>query len=310
MSGDSSKGTLTLDAVISAAERARVEKALEGTLSDLLAAVPAAVTAPIRYALGAGGKRLRPVLCMAAYRAVQSGGEVPAAAYDLGVALELIHTYSLMHDDLPSMDDDELRRGRPTVHRVYGVAAATAAGAALIPLAFEVLERAGRRLGLAPACRLDLHRELARAAGASGMVGGQVLDLEAEGRALSLGELEAVHRRKTGALFAAALRLGARAAGGSPEAVEALGQVGLALGLAFQITDDVLDETGESVVLGKVAGRDRERAKATFPALLGVTEARRRAAAAAAEALDGLERAGVADVWLTPLIHFAVERDR
>ncbi len=298
-------------------ERAAVEAARAQLVDDLLRDAPATMAEPMLYALDAGGKRLRPVLCVAGYRAARSSagpgawdGEVPWGIYAIACAVEFIHTYSLIHDDLPCMDDDDLRRGRPTTHRVFGEAEAIAAGAAFIPLAALAVDRGGEALGLGPIPRMRMLRELCAAAGAGGMVGGQVLDLEAEGRTVSLEGLEAVHRRKTGALLAVAPRLGGIAAGASEEIVSALGRYGERLGLAFQIADDVLDVSGSTEALGKTAGRDQDLAKATYPALLGLDEARRRAVAEADAAVAELRRAGVISPALEALARYAVERDR
>jgi geranylgeranyl diphosphate synthase, type II len=293
------------------AEQHAVDAVLEDVCGVLLDGAPTVVSAPVRHALRAGGKRLRPILCVAAWRAA-SGSETtaPAAVYHFACALELIHTYSLMHDDLPCMDDDDLRRGQPTAHRVFGEAAAAAAGASLIPLAFRLLHEAGGALGLAEQRRLASIMELARGAGGGGMVGGQWLDLAAEGRALALDELSAIHAGKTGALFTAATRLGAVAAEAGDGVVNALGDYGASLGLAFQIADDVLDETGVDAVLGKTPGKDRAREKATYPALLGLDGARARAGEAAQAAVGALRRAGVQSDVLEQLAWFAVERDR
>lgn len=261
-----------------------------------------------RYALEAGGKRLRPILCVAAYRAFRD--DAPAAVYRLAASLELIHTYSLIHDDLPSMDDDPVRRGRPATHVACGEAVATLVGAALIPLAARVALEAGRDLKLEDGVRRSLVGTLCRAAGAGGMVGGQALDLEAEGRAVTLEELEAIHRRKTGALLAAAPVLGGLAAGAGPATCDALGTYGEALGLAFQIADDILDVTGETAVLGKTAGRDTELEKATYPGLEGLDGARRRADAEVDRALRALEAGGIRSEALAALARFAVTRDR
>jgi geranylgeranyl diphosphate synthase, type II len=290
-------------------ERRRIDEALGRVCAELVECGPAAIAAPIRHSLRAGGKRLRPILCIEAFRAVRRR-DGDAALYELAAGLELLHTYSLMHDDLPCMDDDELRRGAPTAHRVFGVAAATVAGAALIALAVRCIDDAGRRLGLASERRRASIAELVHGAGAGGMVGGQLLDLQAEGRRLGRGELEAVHERKTGALFAAAARIGATAAGGSEAQIAALGRFGSALGLAFQIADDVLDEVGRTDQLGKTAGRDRALEKATFAALLGVASARATARAAAATAIGALRAADVNSPRLAELARFAAERDR
>lgn len=262
----------------------------------------------IRYALEAGGKRLRPILCVAAYQALRD--ELPAPVYRLAASLELIHTYSLIHDDLPSMDDDPVRRGRPATHVAHGEAVATLAGAALIPRAVRVVAAAARDLKLAPGVRRTLVTTLCAAAGAGGMVGGQALDLAAEGRAVGLEALERIHRRKTGALLAAAPVMGGLAAGGGTGVRDALGTYGRALGLAFQIADDILDVTGDPAVLGKTAGRDTELEKATFPSLEGLDAARRRAQAEVDRALDALEAGGIRSEALRALARFAVSRDR
>lgn len=288
--------------------RLRIEGALERAREAIVASAPAALAEPIRYALDARGKRLRPMLCVAAYEA--AGGPSNDPVYDLAAALEVVHTYSLVHDDLPCMDNDDLRRGRATLHRAFGAEAATLAGAALIPHACALLDRASCDMGLRAHHRRRLLRELTRAAGAAGMVGGQLLDLDAEGEVPGVDALQDIHRRKTGALFCASLRMGGIAAGAEDPIVDALGDCGRWLGLAFQITDDLLDETGRSDVLGKAAGRDRERAKATFPGLLGLAEARKRAEHAAARAYHALDEAGLDDPVLRGLIRFAVERNR
>jgi geranylgeranyl pyrophosphate synthase len=288
-------------------ERGAVEAAL-GRATELCWPDPASpVARAIRYALEGGGKRLRPILFVRAFRALR--GAAPDAVYDAACSIELIHTYSLVHDDLPCMDDDGLRRGRATTHRVFGTRVATVAGAAMIPAAFRVLAEGLARLG-GGAVVGPMAQELGLGAGAAGMVGGQVLDLEAEGRALDVAALDGIHRRKTGALFVSACRMGGLAAGGRTETVAALGSYGAALGLAFQVTDDILDETGETDILGKDAGRDRARGKATVPALLGLDGARQRAQRAADEAVAALARVGLRDASLEALARFAVERDR
>lgn len=293
------------------AERSAIEAARVHLADRLLAPLSPALAEPIRYALDAGGKRLRPILCVAAYRAAGGGGEPPAAVYDIACAIEFVHTYSLVHDDLPCMDDDDLRRGRPTTHRVYGVPRAVGAGAALIPLAVQALDMGGRALGLSAKERARLVHELARAAGAAGMVGGQWLDLEGEGReGVTVADLEAIHRKKTGALLAASLRLGALAAHADEAALEALDAYGHALGLAFQIADDILDLTGDPALLGKTGGRDVALGKATYPALLGLEGARERALAETNGAIEALRRGGISTPALERLARYAVERDR
>jgi geranylgeranyl pyrophosphate synthase len=300
--------TVQLEDVL-AVERRAIDLALARLRGSTIDSAPAGVAAAVAYALDAKGKRLRPILCVAAYRALRGGGGSDAI-YDVAAAIELVHTYSLVHDDLPCMDDDDLRRGRPTTHRVFGARAALVAGAAMIPHAFAALDRAGIRLGLGHEARARLAGALARGAGGGGMVGGQWLDLQAEARPVDADLLEGIHRCKTGALFEASLRMGGIAAGAEPEAVDALAGFGRALGLAFQIADDLLDVTGDSAVLGKTAGRDGALAKATFPALLGVAEARARAELAAAQAVSALDRGGIGDALLRALARFAIERNR
>jgi geranylgeranyl diphosphate synthase, type II len=262
----------------------------------------------MRYALQGGGKRLRPILCAAAYRAM--AGHPPEPLYDLAAAIELIHAYSLVHDDLPSMDDDDTRRGRPATHVVHGVAAATIAGAALIPAAFRTANSAALALELGSHPRLALVQALAAAAGGGGMVGGQVLDLEAEGRRLDLPALEVIHRRKTGALLGVAPVMGGLAARAREPALDALRVYGAALGLAFQIMDDILDVTASTAVLGKTAGRDTVLEKATFAAVAGVDAARERARREMGVALAALAAGGVESVELVALARYAIERDR
>jgi farnesyl diphosphate synthase/geranylgeranyl diphosphate synthase type II len=261
------------------AGRRAIDTALHRVLARRLPALDARLAAPIQYAIEAGGKRLRPVLCLSAYRAAGGGQASAAELIEAASALELIHTYSLLHDDLPCMDDDDYRRGRPTAHRIYGETATTLAAAAMIPLAAAVLDEGAAKLGLTPPART--------AAG-----------------------LESIHSHKTGALFGASLRIGARLARADEPVVGAFGRCGVALGLAFQVADDILDVTGRTETLGKSAGRDAEHGKATYPGLLGVEGARRRAASAAADAVSALRDAGIHDDVLEGLIEFAVSRDR
>jgi geranylgeranyl pyrophosphate synthase len=216
--------------------------------------------------------------------------------------VEVVHAYSLIHDDLPCMDDDDVRRGRPTVHRVYGVPAATAAGLAMVPLAARCALDAARALALPDATGGAIVGELMRAAGGGGMIGGQLLDLEGEGLALSLAELEQIHRAKTGALIRAALRIGGIAASASDAAMAAFDRYGSAVGLAFQIADDVLDVTATTDQLGKTAGRDVELHKSTYPALLGVAGAVERAEALVEDACRAL---GEVQLLTPPLDHLA-----
>jgi geranylgeranyl pyrophosphate synthase len=285
-----------------ASEQARIDAALAGISASVLDNVAPSLRDAVRYALSTTGKRIRPTLCVAAYSAV--GGEPTPALYRLACALEVVHTYSLVHDDLPCMDDDDLRRGRPTVHRVFGARTAVLAGAALLPIAVRVLDGEARALGLSTPVRAALVVELCRAAGAEGMVGGQLLDLEGEEKEVDAAALEAIHRAKTGALLTASLRIGALAAGAPQAVLLALTRYGEALGLAFQIVDDVLDVTGSAESLGKQAGRDQALRKASYPALFGLEGARVLARARADEAKAAL--GAVASNRLRELADFVV----
>src|SRR5213594_3903954 len=275
--------------------RARVDAVLErwGNRSEQLWRPP--VPAAVRYSLLSAGKRLRPTLVLAAYEAV--GGDAPGVA-ELAAAVEVVHAYSLVHDDLPCMDNDDLRRGRPTTHRAFDVGTATVAGYHMVALGARVLDAGMAAIAL----------ELFRAAGAGGMIGGQALDLEAEGLRLPAAALEDVHRRKTGALIAAACVIGGLAAGAPPAACEALRDYGADVGLAFQIYDDVLDATATSDQLGKTAGKDAAFAKSTFVTLLGVGTARVEAERLAARAVDRLRQAGLVSPTLAELAHYIVTR--
>jgi geranylgeranyl pyrophosphate synthase len=288
-------------------ERERVNAALAAVADAVVEGAPASLREPMRYALATPGKRIRPILCVSAYRAVH-GGKVPDAVYPLAAAVEIVHTYSLVHDDLPSMDDDALRRGRPTVHTAFGVSRAMLAGAALVPAAVRVLDAAARSLELDRATRRALVTELCRAGGAEGMVGGQLMDLEGEGRALEADALEGVHRRKTGALLVAALRVGGIAGDADERALAALSIYGEDLGLAFQIVDDVLDVTGDSVQLGKTAGKDETAMKTTYPALFGVAGARSRAEGYVAAAMMALRAGGLDSAALEGLARYVLDR--
>jgi len=270
-----------------ALERPRIEAALGEAIERLEGPLGAAAA----YAVGAGGKRVRPLLAVAAFRAAGGGyGDDggPAGIHHVGAALELLHTYSLLHDDLPSMDDDDLRRGLPTAHRVYGVEVATATGVALQHLAFLALLAAARVDERLRPLLPSLTARFARGAGVEGMVGGQYLDLAAEGNGSDESSLEAIHRGKTAALISAGCAMGGLAAGAAPDAVDALARYGARLGLAFQIVDDLLDETGDADRMGKAAGVDRARGKATYPAVHGVVRARELAGEEADAALEAL----------------------
>jgi geranylgeranyl diphosphate synthase type II len=252
----------------------------------------------------AGGKRLRPILALMAAEACGAEAEV---ALPSACALEMIHTYSLIHDDLPAMDDDDLRRGRPTCHKAFDEATAVLAGDGLQALAFEVVGRDTKPAGAAVACLV----ELARASGPAGMVGGQMADLEAEDRDdPTVEELEAIHRRKTGALLTASLRMGAISAGGSAEELAALTAYGRGIGLAFQIVDDLLDVEGDESKMGKRVGKDSGLGKWTYPSLLGVEGSRRKARQVADEAVAALAPLGDRAGRLRALARQLLERDR
>ena len=286
------------------AERAAVDAALAGFARSYLPALDGPVAAAISYSMLGEGKRLRAILLMAAYRAAGGTGD----ASPLGAAVEIVHAYSLVHDDLPCMDDDDMRRGRPTVHRAHGIPAATAAGLAMVPLAARAATDACRALHLDDVRVGSIVRELMRASGAGGMIGGQLLDLEGEGAPLTLAELERVHRLKTGALINASVRIGGLAALAGPATLDAFERYGSAVGLAFQIADDVLDVTSTSDELGKTAGRDAALQKSTYPALMGLAAARTRAEALCDDACRALRDAGISSPQLESLARFVVSR--
>jgi len=247
------------------------------------------VVAAMHYSLFAGGKRLRPILCLGGAEAV--GGD-PGEALPVACALEMIHTYSLIHDDLPAMDDDDLRRGVPTCHRKFDEATAILAGDGLLTAAFHLLAGARERYGGREEALLEVVQLIAGAAGYQGMVGGQMLDLQAEGRRITLKELETVHRLKTGALITASVKAGALIGGGNRAEVAALTYYGEKFGLAFQVTDDLLDVEGEAAEMGKATGMDAARQKATYPGLLGVEKAREWARLLVEEAVSELRPLG------------------
>jgi farnesyl diphosphate synthase len=282
---------------------ARADRALAAVLPDD-DAPPFELHRAMRHAVLGGGKRLRPLLVYAAGHALGEDGDALDAP---ACAVELIHAYSLVHDDLPAMDDDDLRRGRPTCHIVFGEAMAILAGDALQALAFEILaaDRSGR---VDAACRVEMLRTLGHACGAEGMAGGQALDLAAVGGPLDLDQLEHMHACKTGALIRAAVRLGALAAGADARALAALDHCAAAIGLAFQIRDDILDVEGEATVIGKTAGKDAAAAKPTFPALIGLDASRARLDALTTQALDALADFGKPGDLLRELAHYATER--
>jgi geranylgeranyl diphosphate synthase, type II len=260
-----------------------VDQALERFLPDA-GELPASLHGAMRYSVFAGGKRVRPVLMLAACEAV--GGELDSAL-PAACAMEMIHTYSLIHDDLPAMDDDDFRRGNPTNHKVYGEATAILAGDALLTEAFILLSACAQ--GGDPAARIRVIHEIANASGSHGMVGGQVVDMESEGKGeIDLATLSYIHTHKTGALIRASVRAGAILGGATEESLTALTRYGDAIGLAFQIADDILDVEGTTEELGKDAGSDQARGKATYPALVGLEASKARAHELVEMALDAL----------------------
>jgi geranylgeranyl diphosphate synthase, type II len=261
----------------------------------------------MRYSLLAGGKRLRPILALAACEAV--GGRVEAAL-SFGCAVEMIHTYSLIHDDLPCMDDDDLRRGRPTNHKIFGEAIATLAGDALLTDAFKLLARSSWSAGVSAAALIETMEELADAAGSSGMVGGQVLDLLGEGRELTLRELEVLHGKKTGALFVAAICGGARLGEATKNQIAELSEYARKLGLAFQVADDLLDVEASAEQIGKRTQKDEARGKATYPSVIGIERSRQLARDLAFAALQAIRGFGEKARPLRALASYAVERRR
>jgi len=266
---------------------------------------PSSIHQAMRHSVFAGGKRLRPILCMEAGRML--AGSLPSGIEDLGAALEMLHTYSLIHDDLPALDNDDLRRGRPTCHKVFGEAIAILAGDALQTLAYEVLSR----LRCSAEFRVRIIEEIARRTGTiEGMIGGQVVDLEAEHSQPDLATLEYIHRSKTAALINASVVSGGLYAGADDEAVGALRGFGQSIGLAFQIVDDVLDVTQTSEQLGKTAGKDTAAEKATYPALFGVDESLRKAGVLVNSALVSLDGFGERAEALKELARFLVERKK
>ncbi len=280
----------------------RIEDFLHQLLDPSTAPVPDLLAA-MRYSTLGGGKRLRPLLVYAAGEALGT----PDSALDrIAAAAEMIHVYSLIHDDLPAMDDDDMRRGKPTCHRAYGEALAILAGDALQALAFAVL--VDDAIGLDADARLRLIRELADASGVRGMAGGQAMDLAAQGKELSLDELETMHRLKTGALIRASVLMPARASGTDTPLAESLSAYADCIGLAFQIRDDVLDVEGDPALMGKACGADRLLEKATFPSLLGLEASRRRACELVEQGLEHLQPLGAEADLLRFLARYIVSR--
>jgi geranylgeranyl diphosphate synthase, type II len=266
---------------------------------------PVSIHKAMRHSVFAGGKRLRPILCIEAGRMI--AGSLPEGIEELGAALEMLHTYSLIHDDLPALDNDDLRRGRPTSHKVFGEAIAILAGDALQTQAYEVLAR----LRCPAESRVRIIEEIAHGTGTiEGMIGGQVVDLEAEHTKPDLAMLEYIHRSKTAALISASVVSGGLYGGAHDEAVGRLRSFGQSVGLAFQIVDDVLDVTQTSEQLGKTAGKDTAAEKATYPAMFGVDESLKKADALVESAFKSLDGFGIGGDTLKALARFLVERKK
>ncbi len=288
-------------------KRERANRALSEVLDDYLHGVDDWLAAPIRYACEGGGKRFRPILFAAAYDV--SGRPANERVERLASALEIVHSYSLVHDDLPCMDDDDWRRGRATCHRAFGTERATLAAAAMVPLAGWVVAQEAEAIGFEPAECARLVAEMSEAAGPTGMVGGQVLDLIAEGRDVTEDDLGEIHRRKTGALIRASARLGGRVGRVGKDSLAALTVYGDKIGLAFQIADDLLDEGGTFATLGKNPLSDRELGKATYPGVYGTERALAAARSLSGEAIQALRAAGIESLPLEGLAIHVVERE-
>lgn len=276
-------------------------------LNDKFPSAPPRLLESIQYSLMAGGKRLRPALLLESARACGADDRAapPVSAVVAAAAMELIHTFSLVHDDLPAMDDDDLRRGRPTNHKIYGEAMAILAGDAMTTIAFEILATEAD-----PKISPSLVRELARASGPAGMIGGQVIDMDQKHPPKNLAELQHLHRMKTGALLTASCRMGALAGGATAPQLQALDEFGRHLGLAFQIVDDILDQTSTPEELGKATKKDAQKGKITYPVLLGLEESRRQANEQLSQALDSLNIFEGRAQGLRALAAFVVERHK
>ncbi|MCD6451075.1 MAG: polyprenyl synthetase family protein [Acidobacteria bacterium] len=266
---------------------------------------PEIIHRAMRYSVFAGGKRLRPILALASAEAV--GGK-EEEILPIACSLELIHTYSLIHDDLPAMDNDDFRRGKPTSHRVFGEAIAILAGDALLTLAFEQLAAVPEDL-VPPKRKIKVIKEIASASGSRGMVGGQVVDIESEGKKVNLPTVTYIHQAKTGRLITASVRIGGIVAGATPSQLDALSVYGENVGLAFQIIDDILDITGSKEKLGKEVAKDAIRGKATYPGVVGIAEAKKRAFEAAEEAIKALSQFGEAARPLREIAKFIISRE-
>ncbi len=286
------------------AKKAAIDQVLEQVLPEE-SALPPRLHQAMRYALLAGGKRLRPILALAAAEAV--GGDGNALIRE-ACALEFIHTYSLIHDDLPAMDNDAFRRGQPTTHMVFGEAMAILAGDALLTEAFAILSSSTPNRSSAQHI-IEVIKLIAEAAGSRGLIGGQVVDLESEEKAIDKNQLDYIHTHKTGCLITASVILGAILAGSTSQQIACLRDYGAAIGLAFQITDDILDVTESTQTLGKTAGSDQKKNKATYPALHGLEEARKKQQALYAAALNALQTFDDKGDPLRSIARYIIERN-
>jgi geranylgeranyl diphosphate synthase, type II len=286
-------------------QKARVDDALARYLPGE-ESYPQAIVQAMRYSVFAGGKRVRPILAIAA---AETTGGTAEDVLPLACALECIHTYSLIHDDLPALDNDDYRRGRLTNHKVFGEANAILAGDALLTFAFELMGDARHWKQFVSAQVVHVIQEVAYAIGTFGMIGGQVVDLQMEGEDVDLPTLQYIHAHKTGALIRASVRSGAILGGGSPAEVEALTHYGTHIGLAFQIMDDILDVRGDEQLMGKAVRKDEERRKATYPRLVGLAESEVRAQAAVTAGVAVLERFGERGAVLRDLAQFIIARE-
>ncbi|MBN1283161.1 MAG: polyprenyl synthetase family protein [Proteobacteria bacterium] len=280
-----------------------LEAALTRSIQD--ESIPETLRRAMRYSLEAGGKRIRPILCFAGAEAAGGSADrvMPAA-----VALEMIHTFSLIHDDLPAMDDDSMRRGKPTSHKVFGEAVAILAGDGLIAEAFSVLSEL--KGGVDPRVLVEAIHDIASATGGRGMTGGQAIDIESTGAALCEADLARLHRYKTGALIRVSAVTGARLSGGTREQLDALGRYGECVGLAFQIADDILDVEGDQSEIGKDVGSDQAKGKSTYPAAIGIEAARGQARALVDQAVSAVAIFGEAAEPLRQIARYIVERKR
>lgn len=268
---------------------------------------PAAVHEAMRYSVFAGGKRLRPILFLAAAEA--AGGDI-APLMPAACAMELIHTYSLIHDDLPVMDNDDYRRGKLTNHKVFGEAMAVLAGDALLTLAFGLIAECGLTGGVSPLVTAEVIREVSRAAGSQGMIGGQVVDIQSENQSIDKKTLAYIHAHKTGALFKTSVRSGAQMGGGTEQEIRNLTEYAENLGLAFQITDDILDVEGDSQKLGKTVGSDERKKKSTYPAIYGLENSKKSAADAVTKAISALDAFGEKADILRYIADYLLHREK